>query len=561
MRAMQLGLDVGGTHTDAVLIDRDGIVASSKVVTNHDNLFNSIIAALQEVIRGQNGDRIEGVNLSTTLTTNAIIEGKGEKVGIFVSSGPGIDPQHHRIGDYYYCIDGSIDHRGMERRSIDEQCLAKAIEECRKAEIKIYGAVTKFSTRNPGHENFIKERVAPFADFVTLGHSLSGQLNFPRRISTAYYNSAVWRLHNEFVDALVKGLNGFGLKARINILKADGGTMPLAASRSMPVQSILSGPAASIMGIGALCSMTRDSVVLDIGGTSTDIAIFAEGTPLLEKRGIPLSSRLTLVRALKTKSIGIGGDSLLHISEGKIRVGPQRPGQSMAAGGHLPTLIDALNFEGVANFGKTHLSREGIAELSKRFHKDPGIVAEEAIDYAVRTIRESVLSMVKEIQESPVYTIHELLRGKQVSPQKIYVMGGPAKAFAGRLSGAFGLEVVVPPHFAIANAIGAALTRTTMDIDLHADTEKGSMFIPTLGVQKRITPAYSLKDAEEDARQNLLSHVRSGALKEEMSAEITEASSFNMVGGCHTTGKNIRVKCQIKPGYLTAYEGVLGKKC
>src|SRR5208337_391239 len=109
---MLLGIDVGGTHTDAVLIDKNGVISTFKAKTDHQNLLNSINTALKEVTEGFDPKKITNVNLSTTLSTNAIVEKRIEPTGLFISSGPGIDPESFFIGDNSYLIPGSIDHRG-----------------------------------------------------------------------------------------------------------------------------------------------------------------------------------------------------------------------------------------------------------------------------------------------------------------------------------------------------------------------------------------------------------------------------------------------------------------
>ena len=118
---MLLGLDVGGTHTDVVIIGKEGVVTSSKVITRHDDLLSSINESFENVFKDININEIERINLSTTLSTNAIVENRIEKVGVFISSGPGIDPVNYKIGDNYYIIRGSIDHRGTEILTIDEK--------------------------------------------------------------------------------------------------------------------------------------------------------------------------------------------------------------------------------------------------------------------------------------------------------------------------------------------------------------------------------------------------------------------------------------------------------
>lgn len=548
---LYLGLDVGGTHTDAVLIGAKGIISHYKAVTDHSNLLLSVRKAIEEITVDIDRNAIRRINLSTTLSTNAIVEDKLESVCVIISAGPGIDPENFKIGKYFNIVEGSIDHRGAEVKGLEAGEMTRIGADAAKKKIRTFAAVTKFSTRNPDHENEIAGAVRPLSDFITLGHKLSGQLSFPRRIVTAYFNSAVWRLYNSFADAISTVLGELGINAEVNVLKADGGTMPFALSREVPVESILSGPAASVMGIAALCDITRDCVMLDIGGTTTDIAIFADGVPLIENDGIALQSYPTLVRALRTRSIGIGGDSTIHVKGKSVTVGPDRKGPAMAAGGKEPALVDALNYRKVVTYLDAGASSKGIAALAKKCGLTPAKLADSAFDYAVQRIRDEVQGMLDEINNRPVYTIHEMLEGKKIIPQTVYVMGGPAEAFRQRLADAFGMEVVLPENYDVANAIGAALAKTTIEIELYADTSRCALIIPNIGVREKIASGYTLKDAERDAKKHLAAHLkRLGITVSDGDTEIIESSSFNMVEGFYSAGKDIRVKCQIKPGVI-----------
>ena len=558
---MFLGIDVGGTHTDAVILDGLEIKAEAKVITQHDNLLSSIRQALRAVLVDVNPAEVTRLNLSTTLSTNSIIEAKTERVGMIITAGPGIDPEAFRVGGNYYLVDGCIDHRGTIIKAPDDDKLAAAVEACRQDGVKVWGAVGKFSTRNPEHEDLIETAIGE-ADYITKGHSLSGVLNFPRRIATAYFNSTVWRIYNDFAWAVEESLGDFDLKVELNILKADGGTMPLSMSKDLPVESILSGPAASVMGIIALCDIAEDSIILDVGGTTTDIAVFADGAPLVEQEGMTVGSYPTLVRSLLVRSIGIGGDSTIHVSGDSVYVGPDRHGPCLATACHgevvvlkdqagYPALTDAMNYLGHSNFGNVQASAAGIDGLALKHSLDPNELARRAVDYAVKRIVEEAGDMVFDINEKPVYTIHELLYGKKVEPREVYVMGGPAQTMAGLIEEAMGLKVTVPPHFAVANAIGAALTRTTMSAELFADTKKGLMFIPSLNVREKVDRTYNLEKAKEDALNHLSEYLRRlGVNLTDNLPEIKEAESFNMVEGPAATGKNIRVKVQIRPGVI-----------
>ncbi|GAB4372366.1 MAG: hydantoinase/oxoprolinase family protein [Calditrichia bacterium] len=546
---IRLGIDVGGTHTDGVVVENGRILKFQKVKTRHEDLLASVMEVLELILEGIPPTEIRQLNLSTTLSTNALLEGKTEPVGVLVSAGPGIHPRFFRIGDYYEIIPGSIDHRGIEIVKPDERKLAEALEKFRSDGVRVFAVAGKFSPRNPEHEHFITERLRPQADFITVGHTLSGQLNFPRRIATAYFNSAVWRIHNRFADAVLKNLQTFGLKCSVQILKADGGTMPLEISRQVPVQSILSGPAASIMGILALHRISEDALVLDVGGTSTDMALFAAGTPLLEREGTSLQGNATLVRSLQTTSVAVGGDSAIQIRDGIIQVGPRRAGPAMAGGGIQPTLTDALNFLGHSQFGTVSASLEGIRKISQENSLPPEKLAAEVVRIAVEKIRAAAAALQEMVNQKPVYTIHEMLHPHPVVAKKIYIMGGAAQALAPFIESRFRLPVMVSSHASVANAIGAALTRPTVELELYADTARKRLVIPKLSLQQETPPGFNLESAKDSARQFLREYVEQNHLQIETGTmEIVEADSFNMVEGFVTTGQNIRVKCQIKPG-------------
>lgn len=546
---MLLGIDVGGTHTDAVLVNEDGIVSTFKERTDKKNLLKTVTSALKEVTAGIDVKKIKNINLSTTLSTNAIIENKLEKTGLFISSGPGIDPNNFKIGNNTYIIEGSINHRGSEILELDNSSLGKAVKNCIKDGVRVYAAVTKFSTRNSIQESAIAQSLTEYADFVTEGHKLSSQLSFPRRVATAYYNSAVWRIYSNFLMSITDALKSMGISAPVNILKADGGTMPAGISRDIPVESILSGPAASIMGIIALSRITEDSVILDIGGTTTDIAVFASGAPLMEREGISLSGIPTLVRSLQNRSIGIGGDSAITIVNGQVKAGPERIGPSAADGGSHPTLVDAMNYAGIISYGQKKNSAEAIEQIAAKNSKEPKEVAKAAIDFSVKRINGEVAALLDEINQKPVYTIHEMIEGKKIVPEKIYIIGGPATALASIMKG--NIKIVVPENYEVANAIGAALARTTFEAELFADTGKGKMVIPNIGVEEKVSARYSLKDAENDIINHTKNYMdKSGYKDTSLKIDIVESSNFRMINDFYSSGNDIRVKCQIRPGII-----------
>ena len=548
---MRIGIDIGGTHTDAVLIDGTRLVAAAKAPTLPDNLLASITGVLEAILAGQDPRRVRTLNLSTTLSTNAIVTGAIEPVGVLVVGGPGISPETYRIGDHYHLLPGSLDHLGNETLALDSRELDRAVDGCLAAGVRSFAVAGKFSPRNPAHENTITERLKDRAEFVSTGHLVSGQLNFGRRIHTAYYNSAVWRTFRAFSAALGRSLKGFDLEAEVNILKADGGTMPLARALDTPVQSIFSGPAASVMGILATVPADTDALMLDIGGTTTDIALFADGQPLLEREGISIEERPTLVRAVHVESIGIGGDSQITVDNGTVRTGPQRLGPCLAAGGSTVALMDACNLLGLAEFGDTAASRAGIDALAAAHGLDSRELAQAAVDAAVAAIADRIEAMVARVNAKPVYTIHEILHDRLIEPKQVLVIGGPAAVFREPLARRLGLPAVVPPLAGVANAVGAALTRTTSHLTLTADTSRNRVSVPMLGVYRTVKRGYTLDTAIDEARTLLAEDLeRSGAAVPADQIQITQADAFNMVEGGYTLGANIRVVAQVQPAVI-----------
>ena len=155
------------------------------------------------------------------------------------------------------------------------------------------------------------------------------------------------------------------------ILKADGGTIDVEQSRHFPVQTILSGPAATIMGVLPYVPTSHDSVSIDVGGTTTDIALFADGAPLLEPKGVQIEEHKTLIRGLLTHSIAIGGDSHVRVIDGKLVIGPERKGSAMAFDGPVPTPTDAMIVLGLADIGDKAKATAAIASVAKDFGEEP----------------------------------------------------------------------------------------------------------------------------------------------------------------------------------------------
>lgn len=546
---MFLGLDMGGTHTDAVLIDAGKIKRHCKIKTDPANYHGTVTRALESLLNGAISANLERLNLSTTVCTNAIVSNNISPVGLLLEPGPGLNPHQLNAAARTFILAGAIDHRGRQTAPLKEAEIRAADQELQAAGIKHLAIVGKFSTRNPDHERKIKQILSPVYDYITLSHRLSGRLNFPRRVYTAYLNSAVAATHNAFATAIAKYQQQKQLALTPDILKADGGTLSLPASRTLPVETILSGPAASIMGALALAPGTQDAIILDIGGTTTDIAFLADGVPLFEPQGINLAGYPTLVRALYSHSLGLGGDSCLRVDGGQLSIGPDRQGAAYALGGPCPTPTDALIALGRLDLGDKQAACKAIARLGDASGQSTAAMATSILEQMAAGIAASTQALLKRINSQPVYTVREVLANKQLLPRRVIVIGAPAAALAAELEAAFNLPVEVPTYAEIANAVGAALSLPTTEITLLADTEQGTLIVPEEGLQQKIPAAFNLAQARSLAQEILkkrLQRLAPAAAAAEL--EVVEEQSFNMVSGFFTTGKNIRVKAQVKPG-------------
>jgi N-methylhydantoinase A len=555
---MIIGLDVGGTHTDVVLVGRNGLIKEIKVPTDPADLFNSVSAGLTAITKDHDAEKINRIVLSTTLTTNAIVQNKTQAVGMIVAGGPGIDPEFYRTNSNYFAVSGSIDHRGREIEPIDPGEIKEIIAHLKLEGIEHVGVVGKFSVRNPAHELEISEILKTSFEKVFMGHRISGNLNFPRRIATTFLNASIYPIHKEFYHAVEKSLEARGLKLPIRLLKADGGNMKFNSTIEHPAQTILSGPAASAMGAVAFGPQKEDTLVMDIGGTTTDMAVLINRSPVLDPLGIELGRYKTLIRSLETLSTGLGGDSAVRVGNGKLKVGPQRLGPAMAYGGPVPTPTDALFILENITDGSREKAVAGIESLARTLGFSVRAIAAEILDVTCKKILSAARQLIYRINSKPVYTVHELKDGYVVQPESILVLGGPAPYFAKYLINNSDYHVRVVPRWKVANAIGAALARTTSEVTFFADTERRMASAPEENFSQTIDHEFDTDAAIHLAFELLKAKaVKQGANADYLEMEVLESLQFNMVRGFNTTGKNIRIKVQVKPGLIHGYDQVI----
>lgn len=541
---MLLGIDVGGTFTDAVILEQGEIAAQAKRATTHDDVLRCVLAALDAVLKPELAAKLERVVISSTIVTNALTEGRLDDVFLAVIAGPGMNIAGHLPVTPCY-LQGYVDHRGKITAQLD---LLKLLQQRGKGVAAVSG---KFSVRNPQLEYQAEHELKKCGyKKIFLGSGLSGELNFVRRTNSAYFAAQVYELFAHFCERIREALAERGIHAPVHILKADGGTLPLAVALEQPVEAVFTGPAASVLGIEALAAPAVNSISLDVGGTTTDIAFWENGLPLMAKRGAVINGFPTAVRAFHMRSVGIGGDSRIHKTADGYKVGPEREGPAAAVGGEAATLSDALIVAGYVSFGDTARSLVAL----EKFGGEPQLEAQKIIASAVGIIRETIEAMLDEWAKQPVYTVDDVIRGTEFEPAQLIGVGGGAPGLIKALGEAMELPVEIPAGAMVANAIGAAVARPTLSAGLRADTTEGFYIIPESGRRECLPKRFTQRVAEELLSSWLREQTADWQLPD-AETELVSCEHFCTVHGYYDTGDIYNLRMQLRPGILFKVQG------
>ena len=570
---MLLGLDVGGTFTDAVIIDGHRVVASAKKRTTKDNLMQGIGEALDAVLDSCDTSHIEQVTLSTTVVTNTIVEEKEQVVDLYVVTGPG-----RNVDDIFpvspIYLQGYTDHRGIvvERTSTDAvRDIAKMVQSRSGTDLAAVSA--KFGVRNPQEELSITEVLQETYNTISNGSLLSGSLNFPRRTISAYFNSAVMPVFTVFKKNVEDALSVRNIKAPLHILKADGGSLPMEHMVSRSVETAFTGPAATVLGLSALGAIGNEhTVALDIGGTTTDISLWKHGKPLMTKNGVSIREYPSAVRSFAVTSVGIGGESVVRIVDRDITVGPERVGPSAALGGTEPTLGDALIVLGHASYGKTELATQSLQHLAdvlqakwkevdcedtlgdlnseNQYASNISVldVAQRIVERALETIQRGIDEVVQAENKRPVYVVADIVNPDIFVPAQIVVVGGTAPSLGPSIGEYLNLPVTIPENAAVANAIGAALALSTIELTVHVDTKRRLLVIPELGIKQQTCTLKRAEQVIERAKEDLIEAALRLGLDKTQEVEVISIEDFPVVEGWQSMERLITVKVQLAAG-------------
>jgi N-methylhydantoinase A/oxoprolinase/acetone carboxylase beta subunit len=329
-----LGVDTGGTYTDAVLLDEGEtrVLAKAKALTTRPDLAGGVGAAIDAVLAeaGVAPSDVAMVALSTTLATNALVEGQGGRVALLALGFDAADLERDGLpdamrGDPVLAVAGGHDHAGNEAAPLDLAALEAGLAGLPDG-LDGLAVAARFATRNPAHERAARDLARRLTGLpVTCSHELSSALGGPRRALTAVLNARLVGLIERLIRACEGHLAARGIRAPLMVVRGDGALMAAAVAHEKPIETILSGPAASVAGAAWLAREPL-AFVSDIGGTTTDICLLRDGRPALDPEGARVGPWRTMVEAVAMRTWGLGGDSEVHLLPGlagEIHLGPR----------------------------------------------------------------------------------------------------------------------------------------------------------------------------------------------------------------------------------------------
>jgi len=477
------GVDVGGTFTDIVVLDKEsGAVGVTKVPTTV-NQAEGFLAGLQKLAAL---DRLEAVVHGTTVGTNALLERKGARAGLITSAGfRDLLQLGRRTRPTTYGMRGSFEPLiPRERRAevaervladgrvltkLDGQALERAAKALAKAGVESLAIVFLHSYANPRHEREarkIAKRVWPNA-YISLSHDVLPEVGEFERTSTTVINAYLQPLLHRYLERVEGELVRAGYRKPFRVMQSNGGALNVLNSHRNACRSVLSGPAGGVIAatwIGRQLG-AQNVISADMGGTSFDVGLVVDGEPTLAEQkeftyGVP--SRIPMI---DIDTIGAGGGSIARVDEaGLLRVGPESAGSNpgpicYGQGGERPTITDAnvilgrLDIERVRPGASAHIrkAREAFKALGKKL----GLGAEAAAEATLKVVD---LNMANAIKRNSL--------SKGFDPRKCVLLpfGGAGPVHACMLAEELAIpRVVVPPWPGVFSALGCLLAEVRHD--------------------------------------------------------------------------------------------------
>jgi N-methylhydantoinase A/oxoprolinase/acetone carboxylase beta subunit len=462
----KIGIDVGGTNTDAVILDYENRVMQSTKTATTPDVETGILNALEQVLSkaSVNPKDIKYVMLGTTHATNAIIERKHlaqtAVVRICLPAGQAIEPMFtwdqslkQAVGNRYFFIHGGSEFNGMPLNKLGllhEEC-ELVLEQIKNSGVESIAVTSIFSPVENRYEIEFAELVSQKlgADFpVTLSSEIGG-LGLLERENSAALNAALVKVTEKISGGLEKALERNHINASIYFAQNDGTLMSLDYAKKYPILTIGSGPTNSIRGAAHISGL-KDCIVCDIGGTTTDIGILVNGFPRESSVAVNIGGVRTNFRMPDIISIGLGGGSIVREREGKVTVGPDSVGyaitkEAIIFGGNVLTTTDCLVASGMVTIDHPSCDPSRVQSLDPAIWKQAIQVLEEEVAVAIDKIKTSS-------KELPVVLV-----------------GGGALLVQGDIAGVS--NIIRPQNAGCANALGAAIAQISGEVDKMFSTE------------------------------------------------------------------------------------------
>lgn len=480
----RIGIDVGGTNTDAVLMRGREVINWTKQPTSED-VTAGIVAALSDILAksGIERSRIGAVMIGTTHFTNAVVQRRGlTPVAVFRLCGPAthsLPPLIDWPADlaevvrgYVALLPGGFEYDGQPLTPLDEPAIRAACAEVRRLGLTSVAVSSVFSPVNGEHEARAAEIIAdeiPGAT-VSLSHQI-GRLGLLERENAAIMNACLRQLGQKTIAAFGRSLAEMGLSCPFYLAQNDGTLMSADFAERFPVYTFVSGPTNSMRG-AAFLSSVQDAIVVDIGGTTTDIGALVQGFPREASVEVEVGGVRTNFRMPDVFSFGLGGGSLVYfeqptskvsetfeVSPTAVEIGPLSVGYELTTkgrvfGGDILTATDIAVAGGRADIG----DRTRVTHLNQAL------------------VRAALAAMQRRVEEGIDRT--KLSR----EPVPVILVGGGSILIGDRLEGSSSL--IRPPHYPVANAVGAAIAQISGEVDRVASLSDVSREAALVGAKQ-----------------------------------------------------------------------------
>lgn len=489
----RLGVDVGGTFTDVLMFDDiKGELFRAKVPSTPSDPSEAVLNGTDKVcsLANVNPSDISGFLHGTTVATNAILEGKGARVGLIVTDGyrdimqvarslvPGglaswiIWPKPEPLArlDDTVEVSGRIDGNGNVVREVDEAQVRSSLEHLKEQDIEALTICLMNSYLNPSHEKQVAEITATvFPDTpISISSEILPEMYEYERTLTTVANSAVRPVVGKYVSNLEESLRERGLTAPINLLRSDGGLISAENSQHAPVNLLMSGPAGGVTGALWVAKQAgvENILTLDVGGTSTDVALIEKSEPRLA-RETEVGHLSVRAPSLDVKTVGAGGGSIAHVPEltKALRVGPESAGAvpgpaCYGRGGEQPTVTDANvvlgNLPKALLGGDFELDREASIKAVQLVADGLGLSLEEAAQGILDIVNENMFGALRMISVEQGYDPRDFA---------LMAFGGAGALHANAVAKLLGSwPVVIPNAPGVLCALGDATTRNRVEL-------------------------------------------------------------------------------------------------